>query len=59
MFQHESQLKNLLNRVCRAFDNVEFIISLFMDLNKAFDLVNGSILLRKLYLHGIRDIEND
>ena len=30
-----------------------------MELTKTFDLVNRSYLLRKLYLYGVRDIEND
>ena len=54
----ENAVQNLLKQVYHAFDNGEFVISIFLDLTKAFDLVNRSYLLRKLYLYGVRDIEN-
>ena len=37
---------------------MKFIISIFLDLTKALDLVNKSYLMRKLCLDGIRDTEN-
>ena len=44
--------------VYHAVDNSEFVISIFLNFTKAFDLVNMSYLLRKLYLYEIRNIEN-
>ena len=36
----------------------EFVISIFLDFTKAFDLVKRSYLLRNLCLYGVRDLEN-
>ena len=50
---------NLLNKVNRVSENCDFVISVFWDLTKAFDLVNRSYLLLKLFLYRTQDIEND
>ena len=50
-FSTGNAVQNLLNQF-------EFVISIFLDSTKAFDLVNISYLLRKLYIYGVQDIEN-
>ena len=44
----ENAVQNLLNQVYHAFESGEFVISIFLDLTKAFDLANRSYLSRKL-----------
>ena len=42
------------DRIRNAIDNKELMCGIFIDLTKAFDTVNHSILLKKLYHYGIR-----
>ena len=51
-------LVDLLKQITKSIDNGEFAITLFLDLIKAFDTVNYSILLSKLSYYGIKGIEN-
>ena len=39
---------DLLEQITKSIDNGKFAITLFLDLSKAFDTVNHSILLSKL-----------
>ena len=48
-------LKNIRN----ALDNGECAIGIFLDFQKAFDIVDHGILLNKLYNYGIRGIALD
>ena len=44
----------LIDKITKSLDNGDIVISLFIDLKKAFDTVDHCILLRKLYAYGIR-----
>ena len=46
------------DEITKALDEENYAISIFLDLSKAFDTVKHSILLSKLDVYGIRDIEN-
>ena len=48
-------LVDLLEQTTKS---VEFAVTLFLDLSKAFDTVNHSILLSKLSYYGIVGLEN-
>ncbi len=47
----------LADRVLIDLDNKNVSIAIFMDLSKAFDTLDHSILLKKLRFYGIRDTE--
>ena len=47
---------SLSESVYKALNNNQFIIGLFVDLKKAYDTVNHSILLEKLHAYGIRGV---
>ena len=51
-------LVDLIDEITKALDEGNYAISIFLDLSKAFDTVNHYILLSKLDVYGIRDIEN-
>ena len=44
----------LIDEITKALDEDKYAVSIFLDLIKAFDTVNHSILLSKLDLYGIR-----
>ena len=44
----------LSENLTKALENGESAIGIFLDFQKAFDTVNHSILLDKLYIYGIR-----
>ena len=44
----------LVDKITRSLDAGNIVISVFLDLKKAFDTVDHHILLKKLYAYGIR-----
>ena len=44
----------LIDKLIKCMENGEYVIGVFLDLSTAFDTVDHSILLRKLYFYGIR-----
>ena len=46
-----------LNEITTALDNNIYVLTFFLDLRKAFDTVNHSVLLSKLAFYGIEDVE--
>ena len=47
-------MTEMLDKISAAIDNGEYPIGIFIDLSKAFDTINHSILLDKLEYYGIR-----
>lgn len=50
---------DFINDVCRAINNDMKTVGIFMDLSKAFDTIDHSILLAKLNHYGFRGITQD
>ena len=48
-----------LDHVYKSIGNHEIFVSVYIDLRKAFDTVNGKILLNKLNHYGVRGVAND
>ena len=52
-------LIHFTNNVQRALNDGKFNLAIFIDLKKAFDTVNYEILLKKLSLYGVKNVENN
>ena len=47
-------LMTLIDKLTKCLDNDEYVIGFFLDISKAFDTVDHTILLQKLSVYGIR-----
>ena len=51
----EHAILQLTTQILQSFDEDQFTIGIFIDLSKAFDTVDHSILLKKLSYYGVRN----
>ena len=49
-------LITLVNKITEASVNGDYVIGVFLDFPKAFDTVDHSILLEKMFICGMRDV---
>ena len=52
----EHAVAKLGNQIYESFKRNQYTLKVFIDLSKAFDTVNHSVLIKKLQVYGIRDI---
>ena len=52
-------LMDLVENICESIDKKKYVMGIFIDLKKAFDTIDHTISLDKLYHYGIGGISND
>ena len=52
-YSTEHAISQLVDQIYESFENGNYIIGIFVDLSKAFDTVDYTILLKKLEIYGI------
>ena len=49
-------LITMVDKVTEALDNGDYVVGVFLDFSKAFDTVDHSILLDKMFIYGVQNI---
>ena len=52
----EHEIVNLVDQIYKSFEKDHYTLGVFIDLSKAFDTVDLTILIRKLEMYGIKGI---
>ena len=52
----EHAITQLVDQIYESFENDNFTVGIFVDLSKAFDAIDHTILLKKLKMYGITDM---
>ena len=52
-------LVSITEKIKSLLDDSQYVCGIFIDLEKAFDTVNHSILCKKLHYYGFRGLSND
>ena len=55
----ENAISELVSAVLKGFQSNKYTVGVFLDLSKAFDTLEHTILLEKLHYYGIRGITHD
>ena len=47
----------LIDKITEALDNGHSVVDIYLDFSKAFDTVNHDVLLQKLSMYGVQNID--